>query len=118
MSEQSTEKIKKKRKKLSIEDALINQKKFFIDYSKEPKNQELVVKLLREVNKKSHGEEITFKDLVSYALNKISSKDLEKMKRLALGEMDKVGMLLEKYNQKHGTNISLGEFLVKQLKIS
>lgn len=118
MSEQVNEKIKKRKKKPRISDAIIHQKKFFIDYSKEPKKHELVVKLLQEVNKKFYGKEITFKDLVNYALEKISSKDLEKMKILALGEMDKVQMLLEKHNQKHGTNLNLGEFLVKQLKIS
>ena len=93
-------------------------KRFFVDYSKDPQMQHLVLKLLEEANQKSHGSEVTFKDLVSYCLNKIGKKDLERIKTLALREMDKVQMLLEKHNQKHETNLSLGEFLVKQLKIS
>ena len=92
-------------------------KRFFVDYSKDPKMQHLVLKLLEEANQKSHGNEVTFKDLVSYCLNKIGKKDLEKIKTLALGEMDKVQILLEKHNQKHGASLGLGEFLVKQLKI-
>ena len=93
-------------------------KRFFVDYSKDPQMQNLVFKLLEEANQKSHGSEVTFKDLVSYCLNKVGKKDLEKIKTLALGEMDKVQMLLEKHNQKHESGLSLGEFLVKQLKIS
>ena len=62
--------------------------------------------------------QITFKDLVDYALGKIGPKDLDKIKTLSLQEMDKVQMMLEKYNSKHGTSLSLGEFLVKQLRIS
>ena len=93
------------------------QSKFFIDYTRELKKRELVVKLLTEANTKSHGREITFKDLVSYALEKIGKRDLEKIKKLALGEMDKVQVLLEEYNQKHGADLTIGQFLVKQLKL-
>ena len=88
-----------------------------IDYSNNAKRQESVAALLTEANKKSHGKEITFKDLVDYGLDKIGPKDLEKLQRLALSEMDKVQMLREKYNLKHGVNLSLGEFLAQKLKI-
>ena len=94
------------------------QKKFFIDYTHDPKQLELVRNLLRQANEKKHGREINLKDLVSIALEKVGKRDLEKIKRLSLSEMDKVQMLLEKYNQQHGTDLNLGEFLAKQLKLS
>ena len=93
-------------------------KRYVINYSHEHDKRELMEKLLKEANQKPHGREITFKDLVGYALEKIGPRDLEKIKRLSLGEMDKVQMQLERYNQKHGTSLTLGAFLVKQLKIS
>ncbi|PJB52596.1 MAG: hypothetical protein CO099_11705, partial [Bdellovibrio sp. CG_4_9_14_3_um_filter_39_7] len=88
------------------------------DYSLETKKHELVVKLINEVNQKKIGREVVFKDLVDYALMKITSKDLERIQESTLGEMDKVLMLLEKHNEKSGENLNLGEFLVRQLKIS
>ena len=105
-------------KKTESHQKLKDRKRFVIDYIHDPEGLELVDKLLTEANKKSHGREITFKDLVIYALKKLGPKDLEKIKALALGEMDKVQMLLEKHNRRHGTKLTLGEFLVKQLKIT
>ena len=110
MEEENTEKRRERKTK--------EQGKFFIDYTRDPKRRELVANLLTRANTKSHGREITFRDLVSYSLEKVGKRDLEKIKRLTLGEMDKVQMLLEEYNQKHGTHLTLGEFLAKKLKIT
>lgn len=116
--EGSTLKKKRGRKRTKEKPTILDQKKFFIDYSSEPKKHELVVKLINEANQKNFGKEVIFKDLVDFALKKLTTKDLEKIQESTLGEMDKVQMLLEKHNLKHGTNLNLGEFLVKQLKIS
>ncbi len=116
--EGSTIKKKRGRKRIKEKPTILDQKKFFIDYSSEPKKHELVVKLVNEANQKNFGKEVVFKDLVDFALKKLTTKDLEKIQESTLGEMDKVQMLLEKHNLKHGTNLTLGEFLVKQLKIS
>lgn len=111
-------KKKRGRKRTKERPEIKDQKKYFVDYSNDPKNHEEVVKILTEVNKKDYGREVTFKDVVDFALNKVTPKDLDRIKENTLGEMDKVHMLLEKHNLKHGDNLSLGEFLVKQLKIS
>lgn len=112
------EKKKRGRKRIKEKATIRDQKKFFIDYSKEPEKHDRVIKLVNEANEKQYGREITFKDVVDYALKKVTSKDLEQIQNEALGEMDKVQMLLEKHNLKHEANLTLGEFLVKQLKIS
>jgi hypothetical protein len=117
-NKEGIQKKKRGRKRIKEKVTIKDQKKFFVDYSNEPKKHELVVKLITEVNKKDFGREVTFKDLVDFALNKVTDKDLEKIQEMTLGKMDKVQMLLEKHNLKHGTNLDLGEFLVKQLKIS
>ncbi|PIP92542.1 MAG: hypothetical protein COW00_00135 [Bdellovibrio sp. CG12_big_fil_rev_8_21_14_0_65_39_13] len=115
---EDTEKKRRGRKRIKEKVTIKDQKKFFIDYSLETKKHELVVKLINEVNQKKIGREVVFKDLVDYALMKITSKDLERIQESTLGEMDKVLMLLEKHNEKSGENLNLGEFLVRQLKIS
>ncbi len=106
---------RKKKKELLITK---DQKRFFVDYSSDVKNHKLVVSFLEQANKKEHGREIVFKDLVDVALGLVTAKDIEKLKETSLDEMDKVQLLLEKHNGKHGTNLSLGEFLVERLKIS
>lgn len=102
------------------EESIVNkeQTKFFVDLSKDKKNLEVVLNLLGEVNKKSYGKDITFKDVSIYAINKLNNKDYEKIQEGSLSEMEKVERALDEYNQKNSDSLSLGEFLVKQLKIS
>ena len=102
------------------EESIVNkeQTKFFVDLSKDKKNLEVVLNLLGEVNKKSYGKDITFKDVSIYAITKLNNKDYEKIQEGSLSEMEKVERALDEYNQKNSDSLSLGEFLVKQLKIS
>lgn len=95
-----------------------DQTKFFVDLSKEKENLEKVFKLLESANKKDYGREITFKDLALFGIEKISTKDMEKIQETSLSEMEKVERALDEYNRKNGTNLALGEFLVKKLSIS
>lgn len=122
-SNPNTEETKKKRgrkPKNTKEEYVVNreQTKFFVDLSKEKKTLNKVLDLLEEVNKKSYGKEITFKDISIYAIRKLSQKDFEKIQEGSLSEMEKVERALDEYNQKNNDSLSLGEFLVKQLKIS
>lgn len=96
----------------------IDQSKFFVDLSKDKKTLEKVINLLIEANKKDYGKEISFKDLSLYAIGKLTSKDIEKIQEDSLSEMEKVEKVLDEYNQKNNSSLSLGEYLVKQLKIS
>jgi len=94
------------------------QTKFFVDLTKEKENLEKVFQLLESANQKSYGKEITFKDLAIFAINKLSAKDIERLQECSLSEMEKVERALDDYNKKHGTQLGLGEFLVKKLSIS
>ena len=91
--------------------------KFFVDLSKDKQNLEVIMNLLEQVNNKSYGKEITFKDLSIYAVKKLNSKDIEKIQESSLSEMEKVERALDDYNSKNKECLTLGEFLVKQLKI-
>lgn len=94
------------------------QTKFFVDLSKEKENLEKVHQLLEAANQKTYGREITFKDLALFAFDKLSPKDREKLQESSLSEMEKVERALDDYNKKNGTQLGLGEFLVKKLSIS
>lgn len=94
------------------------QTKFFVDLSSEKESLDLIFGLLRKCNDKGHGQQIIFKDLCLYAVAKITDKDIEKIQEGSLSEMEKVERALEDHNLKSGSNLSLGEFLVKKLGIN
>lgn len=93
------------------------QYKFFVDLRHDKAVLEHILKMLKDVNNKPYGKEITFKDLAVYAVPKLLPKDLEKIQESSLNEMERVQRLLDEHNEKNKTNLSLGEFLVKKLNI-
>lgn len=111
-------KRKERKNKNEEEQNQRDQNKFFIDVSKEAESKEMILKLLAEANNKSYGREIILKDLVILALPKLTQKDVEKIQEGSLSEMEKVNRALDEHNKKNGTNIELGEFLVKKLNIN
>lgn len=94
------------------------QNRFVIDLSKDEKERELVLATLKEVNNKTYGREINLKDIVLILLSKFTTKDIEKLKEASLTEMEKVKRLFEEHNNKNGTKLELGEFLVRKLNIN
>ena len=73
--------------------------------------------MLKSVNDKSYGKEITFRDLAVFAVPKLTTKDLEKIQEGSLSEMERVQRLLDEHNEKNEKKLTLGEFLVKKLNI-
>lgn len=95
-----------------------DQTKFFVDLTRERENKEMVFNLLVKANDKSHGQEITFKDLALFGMSKLTPKDIEKVQENSLSKMEKVELALVDYNLKNGTDLDLGEFLVKKLSLN
>lgn len=108
---------KKKDKKLEENNEVDSQYKFFVDLRHEKDVLEQILKMLKVVNNKNYGKELTFKDLAVYAVPKLTAKDLEKIQEGSLSEMERVQRLLDEHNQKNEIKLSLGEFLVKKLNI-
>jgi hypothetical protein len=108
---------KKKDKKLEENNEVDSQYKFFVDLRHEKEVLEHILKMLKTVNNKNYGRELTFKDLAVYAVPKLTTKDLEKIQENSLSEMERVQRLLDEHNQKNEIKLSLGEFLVKKLNI-
>lgn len=93
------------------------QEKFYVDLRKDRKSLELVYSLLKKTNEKDLGSEVTFTNLVVYALKKLTKKDIEGIQNESLASMDLVQKQLKIYNEKNKTSLDLGEFLVQQLKL-
>jgi hypothetical protein len=94
------------------------QSRFFIDLGSSEKVRLRLLNVLEEVNEKDYGEDISFKELIIYCLNKISEKDIERIKESSLSEMEKVSRSLNEFNEKNNSNLTLGEYLVKRLNIN
>lgn len=92
--------------------------KFIVNVTRDQKSLEMIFDLLLKANKKEFGREITFKDLSLYGLKKLTNKDIEKIQENSLGKMEKVERHLKEYNEKNGTDLGLGDFLVKKLNIN
>lgn len=115
--------VKKKRGRKSKGEKVLyelnkDQSKFFVDLGKDKKELEKIHELLLESNNKNHGREVLFKDIALYAISKLSKKDIEKIQESSLTEMEKVERSLEDYNQKNGTKLNLGEYLLKKLNLN
>jgi hypothetical protein len=114
------EKIKSRRGKNKKGIVVINkeQSRFFVDLGPRNKERMKLISILEEANKKDYGDEINFKELVLYSINKITEKDIERLKESSLSEMEKVSRTLNEYNKKSNSNLTLGEYLVKRLNIN
>ncbi len=111
---------KGRRKRENSQEEVMNedqQYKFFVDLRHDKEVLEQILKMLKDVNNKPYGKEITFKDLAAYAVPKLLPKDLEKIQESSLNEMERVQRLLDEHNEKNKIKLSLGEFLVKKLNI-
>ena len=116
--EEGKTKVRRGKNKKSL--VIINkeQSRFFVDLGSNNKERQKLINVLEEANKKDYGDEINFKELVLYSINKITEKDIERLKESSLSEMEKVTRTLNEYNQKNNSSLTLGEYLVKRLNIN
>ena len=116
--EEGKTKVRRGKNKKSL--VIINkeQSRFFVDLGSNNKERQKLINVLEEANKKDYGDEINFKELVLYSINKITEKDIERLKESSISEMEKVTRTLNEYNQKNNSSLTLGEYLVKRLNIN
>lgn len=89
-----------------------DQKKFIIDVSGDEEVRQMILNLLSKCNSKAFGKEVTFRELVIYSFAKITEKDIPKLQECSLTEREKAERIVADYNQKHGTNLSLEQFVL------
>ena len=103
-----------------LEENLEEHGKFFIDVSKSPEQKAVIHQYLKEANKKSFGRKVALKDLVLFALPKLSAKDIEKIQEGTVTEderIEKIENVCREFNEKNGTSLTVGEFVLKKLNI-
>ena len=95
-----------------------DQTKFFVDLSKDKESLKRVIDLLLATNKKDYGKEITFKDLALFGIDKISSKDIEKIQEGSLSKRELLERAWEDFNKKNKQCLSFDDFLLKKVGIN
>lgn len=95
-----------------------DQTKFFVDLSKDKESLKRVIDLLVATNKKDYGKEITFKDLALFGIDKISSKDIEKIQEGSLSKRELLERAWEEFNKKNKQSLSFDDFLLKKVGIN
>ncbi|MBG60559.1 MAG: hypothetical protein CMJ16_08890 [Peredibacter sp.] len=95
-----------------------DQTKFFVDLSKDKESLNKVFELLKTTNKKDYGREITFKDIALFGIEKITSKDLEKIQESSLSKREMLERAWKDFNKKNKQNLSLDDFLLKKVGIN
>lgn len=95
-----------------------DQTKFFVDLSKDKDSLTKVFNLLEEANKKESGREINFKDLSLFALEKLTSKDIEKLQENSLSKRERLEIAWKEFNQKNKQSLSFDDFLMKKVGLA
>ena len=113
-----TESKKPRKRKKTPRPSYEDRKRFVIDRSRIPKVHALALKILTAANKKEQGREVNFEHLAALALAKVRPNDIERLKNESLTDMDKVNLKLIEYNRNNKTNLSLGQFLARELGIN
>ena len=95
-----------------------DQTKFFVDLSKDKESLSKVFDLLVATNKKDYGKEVTFKDLALFGIDKITSKDIEKIQEGSLSKRELLERAWEEFNKKNKQSLSFDDFLLKKVGIN
>ena len=77
---------------------------------------ELINSILDRCNSSDIGRKVTVSDIALYAIRKLKDSDLDQIRESTLTMEEKAMKSLAEYNQKHGTNLTLIELAIKQLK--
>jgi len=91
--------------------------RYMIDFGKEKEIQIKMKNLLNELNEKKYGVEITIKNILLDSILNIAKREKQRIIESSYSDMDKVKIELEEFNKSNNTNLELGEYLVKKLKI-
>ena len=94
------------------------QTKFFVDLSKDKESLTKVFDLLVATNKKDYGKEVTFKDLALFGIEKLTSKDIEKIQETSLSKRELLERAWEEFNKKNKQSLSFDDFLLKKVGIN
>jgi hypothetical protein len=88
-------------------------------YSRKDEKDEtanLIDELLIKCNQKDFGAVIEFSSLVGHALRLLKESDIAEIQNSSLSDEDRANEEVRKFNQKHGTNYTMFEFVLNGLQ--
>jgi hypothetical protein len=77
---------------------------------------ELLSSILEKCNAYELGRKVTVTDILLFAIRKLKDADFEMIKESTLTSEEKTQKFLLEYNNKNGTNLTIFELAMKQLK--
>lgn len=113
--------IKRKRKGKNQKRGYVlnrEQSKYFIDLSRDIEQLRLVQETLLKANDKSHGEEITMKEIALYGISRLGDKDIEKLQEGSLSKRELLERAWLEYKRKTKLSLSFEDFLLKKVGIN
>lgn len=94
------------------------QTRFYIDLKNDQEAQKELIQILEFINKKDFGTPLGVKEVLIHSMNKLTKKDLEKIRDSSLTPIEKVERARVEFNEKHQTNYSMEEFLLRRLNLT
>ena len=92
-------------------------RKHWVDVRTAPDACEKLNSLLKKCNEKEFGRPVTSGDIMAVLLEKITDKDIERIREMTLRPSDKLKIAHIEFVRKNNIDISYEEFLCKQLKL-
>lgn len=77
---------------------------------------ELINSILEKCNKSNFGRSVSLSDIVLYSIRKLKDTDFELIKESTLTVEESAEKALLEFNHRNGTNLTLIELAMKQLK--
>jgi hypothetical protein len=77
---------------------------------------DLLSSILEKCNEYELGRKVTVTDILLFAIRKLKDADFEMIKESTLTSEEKTQKFLLEYNNKNGTNLTIFELAMKQLK--
>ncbi|MFP5459162.1 MAG: hypothetical protein ACLGG7_10540 [Bacteriovoracia bacterium] len=93
-----------------------SQKRFVLDLRGQEEASRSINEMLMKANSKAFGRKVTFTDLLKIGVRKITDKDIVKLQEMSLNNTEKIQLLHRRYNETHGLNLSLNEFILHKHK--
>ncbi len=67
---------------------------------------------LARANDKRFGRKVEFTDLVKILFRKINDRDIQKLQEMSLNRTQKIELMVKKYNETHGLNLSVQDYVL------
>ncbi len=115
--ETSVESVSKKKGRKAREERRVgavdeSKGKFIVSFRGQPETAKIINEALARANDKSFGRKVEFTDLVKILFRKINDRDIQKLQEMSLNRTQKIELMVRKYNETHGLNLSVQDYVL------